>query len=157
MTPLDLSLLFDLAHWFDGGPGFPSEYYYPVAALYLIGLAAGLFLYFAYARRKFREHRLKRRVSETASIWAIALALAGLLLLGLRFATVPYLSARVFLYVTIIASIGSLAYLVFYWYKLYPKRLTSYEARVLHARYASRPKGKSGGSSAKKRKAKKGK
>ncbi|MFH1485441.1 MAG: hypothetical protein ABIH46_05155 [Chloroflexota bacterium] len=142
MEPLDLSLLFNLGHWFDGNPGFPSVYYYVIAGIYVIGLAASVYLYFVYAKGRFREHRFKRRMSGSVSTWAGVLALVALAFLGARYAGIPILSARIFLYLAIVASLGSLTYLLFYWFRLFPGELARYEDMVLRSRYSPKPKGK---------------
>lgn len=154
MLDLDFSKLFDLGHWFEPNPGFPSAYYYVIAALYLGVLAFGVCLYLVYVRDRFREHRYKRRSARRVSIWAGALGAVGLLLLGLRFAEVPFVSARILLYLMLLVSLGALGYFLFYWKRLYPGRLAAYEDRVLKARYAPKPKPKSGVPPSAKRKAK---
>ncbi len=70
------------------------------------------------------------------------MAVVGLVLVGLRFATVPFGSTRILGYLMFLTTLGLTAYLVFYMKKQYAGRLEAYEARVLKARYAPKPKPK---------------
>ncbi|MBI2909421.1 MAG: hypothetical protein HYX92_17385 [Chloroflexi bacterium] len=137
---IDFAKLFDLSHWFDADPGFPSGYYLVLAAIYVAILAASVYGYLVYTRKTFSEHRFKKRVAEGVSLWAGAVAIVALALFALRFAQVPYGSTRILVYLTLLTSVGLAGFLVFYMKRLYPGRLEAYEARLLKARYAPKPK-----------------
>ena len=142
MPPLDWSLLFDGKHWFDPAPGKPTIYYLIILILFALALASSLFIQFYYVRWKFKDHALKRNISRTISFRMGLISLIGLVLLIFRYLGLPYLAARVWLYLTILVGFGFLGYLIRFMSKTYSVKVAEYDQRLLKQKYAHRPRAK---------------
>ena len=135
---VDLSRLFSGEHWFDPNPGPPTQGYALLAFLFAAVLGASLYLYFKKGKL-FGEHRLLLNLASQASIVGIVLGGVGLVLVISRFLTVPYLSARGLVYLTLIALVGVVVYYAYYLLRVLPSKLVRYEAETLRRKYLPKP------------------
>jgi hypothetical protein len=147
MPSIDWSLLLDPGHWFDGNPGSASGWYWIPGLIFLAALGAGLYSYYYLRARRFASHSLHAHLAEVAGIAGISFGLWGLFLLLMRFWGVGLLSARILLYLTLLAGVGMIGYAIFRIRKDYPASLQAYtreeeRKRFLPAPKAGRPKPK---------------
>ena len=140
MPPLDLSLLLNPGHWFDGNPGSASGWYWIPAFLFFAAVAAGLYSYYYLRGRRFTTHALHARMAEVAGIAAISFGLWGLFLLLMRFLGVGLLSARILVYLTLLAGIGMIGYAIYWYSKKYPAKLHAHLREEERKRFLPTPK-----------------
>jgi hypothetical protein len=140
MPPLDLSLLISPAHWLDGSPGSPSAWYWLLVVLFATLAVAGGISYSYLRPTRFRAHALHARLAEIAGMTAASLGLLGLFLLLMRFLNAPLLSARLLLYLTLLATLGSGGYGVYWYIRVYPGRLAAYRKEEERKRFLPQPK-----------------
>ncbi|MCL5265694.1 MAG: hypothetical protein M1343_11005 [Chloroflexi bacterium] len=149
---MDLSRLLNGEHWFDPNPGSPSAIYFILAFLFAVILGAGIYFYVS-RQRLFKDHGLKLKLASQISTIGIALGFAGLALLVLRFLQVPYLSARALIYVVLLATLVAVVYYAYYFARVFPGQLATYDEQAMRRRYLAKP-APAAGRSAKKKKAK---
>jgi hypothetical protein len=147
MPPLDLSLLLNPGHWFDGNPGSASGWYWIPALIFIAAIGAGFYSYYYLKARRFATHALHARMAEVAGIAGISFGFWGLFLLLIRFLGVGLLSARLLLYLTLLAGVGIVVYAIYWYVKKYPARLQAHlrdeeRKRFLPTPKAGRPKPK---------------
>jgi hypothetical protein len=140
MPPLDFSLLLDPGHWFNGNPGSASAWYWIPALIFLAAAGGGLYGYSYLRSRRFATHSLHARMAEVAGIAAVSFGLWGLFLLLMRFWNVGLLSARILLYLTLLAGLGLIGYAVYWYRKQYSAKLTAYLREEEHKRFLPTPK-----------------
>jgi hypothetical protein len=140
MPPLDLSLLLNPGHWFDGNPGSASGWYWIPAFIFLAAVAAGFYSYFYLKDRRFATRQLHARMAEVAGIAAISFGFWGLFLLLIRFLGVGLLSARLLLYLTLLAGVGMIGYAIYWYIKRYPAKLLAHLKEEDRKRYLPTPK-----------------
>ncbi len=139
---LQLQELLDLGHWFDAIPGQPSQIYLVAVIGFTVWTIASIYLYY-FRRKIFAGNGALIGMATRFGPYAIAIGLIGLFLLAMRYAGIPYISVRFLLYVTILAAIGYLGFLVYYLRRRYPARLAEVRAAELRRRYApERKRGK---------------
>ena len=140
MPPLDLSLLLNPSNWFNGNPGSASGWYWIPAIIFLAATAGGFYSYFYLRDRRFAAHGLHARLAEVAGIAAISFGLWGLFLLLMRFWDVGLLSARILLYLTLLAGVGMAGYAIYWYSKVYPARLHAHLREEERKRFLPTPK-----------------
>ncbi len=144
MPPFSLGPLFDGRHWMDPQPGPLSILHFVFAGLLALILVGLTYYYFFRARRRFGEHPFKMRLARRVATYGIVISLAGLVLLGVRYGGVPFLSLPALFYITVLVGLALAGYLGFFLWRRYPSRLAQYERRQLMSRYSPLPKGRSG-------------
>jgi hypothetical protein len=143
MPPLQPGLLFDLNHLFDANPGPPSPIYYAYAAFFLIVLGVGAYGYF-FVRPTF-GNKLRRHYAQLLSVGAMILGGVGVVLIILRFLTVPYVSARALTYFWLVITVIYAIYVVYFLNRIQPRRLRQYQDAYTRLQFRPRPRpGKSG-------------
>lgn len=139
---MHLEKLLEAGHWFNPFPGPPSSLYLLATTGFVLWTVASLFLYY-FRRQIFAGNGALIGILTRFGPAAIAIGLTGLFLLAMRYAGIPYLSIRFLLYLTILAAIGYLGFLVYYFLRRYPARLAEVRAAELRRRYApERKRGK---------------
>lgn len=139
---MHLQELLDSGHWFDSFPGPPSQIYLVAVVVFLIWTAASLYVYY-FRRKIFAGNGALIGMATRFGPYAIAIGAIGLFLLVVRYAGIPYISIRFLLYVTMLAAIGYLGFLVYYLTRRYPARLAEVRAAEVRRRYApERKRGK---------------
>jgi len=152
LPPIDWNKLSDPGHWLDPNPGAPSAYYYYLLLFFLLGLGACLYLYLYHAQKKLAGFPFQRQVVENIGTRGGIAFAAGLVLLGLRLLEVPYLSARILLYLDLLALLALGAYLVYYLIARYHIDKAEYLARLQRQRpIAPRPRPRPAGERRKRR------
>ncbi len=142
MSPLDPSLWLNPAHWLDGNPGSPSPYYLILVVFFALLAVAGGVSYSYLRPGRFRDHALHARLAEVVGMVAASLGLWGLFLLLMRYLNVGILSARILLYLTLLAVLGFAGYLIYFYFKRYPAKLTEYVRGEERKRFLPKPKEK---------------
>jgi hypothetical protein len=140
MPPLDLSLLLNPGHWFDGNPGSASGWYWIPAFIFLAVVAAGFYSYYYLKARRFATHALHARMAEVAGIAALSIGFLGLFLLLMRFLGIGLLSARLLLYLTLLAGVGMIGYAIFWYNKKHPAKLQAHLREEERKRFLPTPK-----------------
>ncbi|HLH74918.1 MAG TPA: hypothetical protein VKX96_16650 [Chloroflexota bacterium] len=136
---MQFSKLLDVGRWFDAFPGPPGPLYLVAVAFFLIWTLASVYLYF-FRRKVFAGNGALIGMMTRFGGYAIAIGLVGLFLLAMRYAGIPYLSIRFLLYVTILAAIGYLGFIVYYLRMRYPARLAEVRAFEMRRRYSTERK-----------------
>lgn len=140
MPPLDLSLLLNPGHWFNGNPGSASGWYWIPAVIFLATTIGGFYSYYYLRDHRFAGHALHARMAEVVGIAAISFGLWGLFLLLLRFLGVGLISARIVLYLTLLAGLGMIGYAIYWYSKKYPTRLRAHLREEERKRFLPTPK-----------------
>lgn len=140
MSPLDLSLLLNPAHWFDGNPGSASAWYWIPAVIFLVATVGGFYSYSYLRTHNFATHALHARMAEIVGIAAVSFGLWGLFLLLMRFLGVGLLSARIVLYLTLLAGVGMIGYAIYWYSKEYAGRLRAQLREEERKRFLPTPK-----------------
>jgi len=139
---VNLQELLDVGHWFDSFPGPPSQVYLVAVVVFLIWTAVSLYVYY-FRRKIFAGNGALIGMATRFGPYAIAIGVIGLFLLAMRYAGIPYISIRFLLYVTMLAAIGYLGFLVYYLTRRYSARLAEVRAAEVRRRYApERKRGK---------------
>lgn len=139
---MNLQELLDVGHWFDSFPGPPSQVYLVAVVVFLIWTAVSLYVYY-FRRKIFAGNGALIGMATRFGPYAIAIGVIGLFLLAMRYAGIPYISIRFLLYVTMLAAIGYLGFLVYYLTRRYSARLAEVRAAEVRRRYApERKRGK---------------
>jgi hypothetical protein len=142
MSPLDLSQLFTPSHWFDGDPGSPSAYYLLLVIFFAALAVAGGVIYWYLRPRRFAANALHSRMAEVSGVAGVSLGLLGLFLLLMRYLTVTILSARLLLYLTLLAVLVLAGYAIYFYVKRYPAMLADQKRDEERKRFMPKPKDK---------------
>lgn len=140
MPPLRWELLLNPAHLFDGNPGPPSPYYWFLVAFFALLSVTGGISYSYLRPGRFKDHALHARIAEVVGMVSASLGLWGLFLLLMRFLNVGILSARILLYVTLLAALGLIGYFGYFYLRRYPVMLKDYLREEERRRYMPAPK-----------------
>ncbi|MBX6770796.1 MAG: hypothetical protein IRY83_03670 [Chloroflexi bacterium] len=132
---LHLRELLSAGHWFDAMPGPPSDLYLVVLLAFLAWTVIAVAVY-RLRRRLFAGNGALIGMGTRFGPYAITIGVIGLLLIAFRYAEVPGLSMRVFLYLTALAALGYIGFLGYYLVRRYPARLAEIRAEELRRRYA---------------------
>jgi amino acid permease len=136
---VQLQKLLDLGRWFNPFPEPPGPLYLVALVVFVVWLGASIAVY-AYRRRFFAGNGARIGMATRFGPYAITIGVVGILLLGMRYASIPYLSVRFLLYLTILVAIGFVVFLAYYLRRRYPARLAAVRAEELRRRYASERK-----------------
>lgn len=132
---MNLAALFDLSRWFDAFPEPPGPLYLVGVIGFTVWTVAGIGVY-RYRRRIFAGRGPVIRVAALFGPWAIVIGVTVLLLLGARYASVPYVSMRFLFYLSLLSAIGFIGFLGYYRYRYYPELVARIRAAELKQRYA---------------------
>ena len=117
---------------------FEDEVFGPLATIYLIIFIAGFLtsavLYWR-APERFKTNALRRRLSRhfaTIFMWVTGV---GLAFFGFRVLGLPFLGIRLWLWVSLVALLVAMGYVVYYMRARYPAERQAYEAQQLKRRY----------------------
>ena len=123
--------------WTD--PGTSVEGPVPIGFATVLGLAmvASLVVWLL-APRIAPQNRVLRRLIVSVVKWALALSAVGLLLLLFRWQIVPFFSKRLWMILWFVGVLGGIAYLGYYWQRIYPQRLAAREDSERRRRYLPR-------------------
>lgn len=142
ISPVQFQGLLDPNHWFDPTPNPPTPAFFVGAAAFVIWTALSLYVYY-FRRRIFAGNGALIGMATRFGPYAIAIGLIGLFLIAVRLAGIPYISIRALLYLTALAALGFLGFLVYYLIRRYPARLAEVRAGEMRRRYApERKRGK---------------
>jgi hypothetical protein len=130
------SKLIDPSRWFQPFPEAPGALYIVVAVAFIIWTIASILVYMR-RRQLFAGNGALIGIVTRFGPYAITIGAIGLFLLAMRYLGVPYISIRFLLYVTVLAAIGYLGFLVYYLRWRYPSRLAAVRAEELRRRYAA--------------------
>lgn len=143
MPPLQPDLLLDSGHLFDANPGPPSAIYFVYAAIFAIVLGVGAYGYFA-VRPTF-SNKLRRQYAQVLSTGAMIIGGVGLVIVILRFLTIPFLSARILVYFWLLVTLAYVVFVVYFLYRVQPRRLREYQEAYTRLQFRPRPRpGKAG-------------
>lgn len=143
MPPTQPDLLLDPAHLFDPNPGPPSAVYFVYAAIFLIVLGVGAYGYFV-VWPTF-GNRLRRYYADILSRGAMIVGGIGLVIVVLRFLTVPVVSARILVYFWLVVTVAYSVFVVYFLYRIQPQRLREYQDAYTRAQFRPRPRAARGG------------
>lgn len=135
MPPLPLDRLFDPTFLFDINPGYPSDWYSILAALFGLILIAAQGLYLWWARPAFARDPYRLRLARRVALTAGSVSSVAILLIAARYLTIPFLSMRFLLILTILVGLGLLAYFAFYMVRVFPTRSAVQEREAARQRY----------------------
>ena len=126
------------SHWFaDVTEPIDSPVYVVLAVVLTIGLVGAIYLRLM-ADGMFDGHRYKQRLARRLSNWAIGLCAAGLTILLFRWQPVPVLSKRLWLYLWWLVIVAGAVYVVYFYRRLYPEHLATFEENERRRRYLPR-------------------
>ncbi len=131
---MQLQKLLDLGRWFTPFPEPPSQIYLVAVVAFAIWTIVSVVLYI-YRRRFFKGRGALIGVVTRLDPYAITIGGLGLFFLAMRYLGIPYFDIRALLYLTTLAAIGYLGFLVYYMYRRYPKRIAEVQAHALKQRY----------------------
>lgn len=132
---VDLKKLVDVGRWFNSFPGPPGPLYLVLVVFFILWTALSIYL-FAFRRKVFAQRPAMKGMATRFGWYAIWIGVLGLLLLGVRYAAIPYFDMRIFLYLTILAALGFAGFLLYYGRVQYPKRVAEIRAFELRRKYA---------------------
>ena len=130
------SKLLDLSRWFAPFPEPPGSIYLVAVVVFGLWTIASVLLYVR-RRQLFAGNGALIGMGTRFGPWAILIGGIGLFLLLMRYLGVPYISIRFLLYVTILAAIGYVGFLIYYLRRRYPGRLAAVRAEEQRRRYAA--------------------
>ena len=136
---MQLAKLLEVGRWFDGFPGPPGPLYLVAVVAFLFWTLASGYLYFT-RRKVFVGNGALIGMVTRLGPYAIAIGLLGLFLLLMRYLGIPYLSIRFLLYLTIVAAVGYVGFIVYYLRVRYPRRVAEVRAFEMRRRYSPQPK-----------------
>lgn len=140
----EIGSLFKLFYWFQLRPGPPSVLYWVLAGFYVAGLG-GSAAYFINVRQRFGDHTYRLGVARRILLAGGILCAFGLIFVAMRFWGIPILSLRFWALLVTLGAVGLAGFLAYYFTRMFPGSLQTFEAEQLRQRYLPRPKGKSGG------------
>jgi|GEM_PF-6498108 len=126
--------LITVSRWFTPFPG-PVGWPEWAALVGFILWTVASSIVFRFRRRFFVGNGALIGAGTRYGPYAIWLGILGLFLLGCRFATVPYVSIRFALYLSILAVVGYLGFLGYYFRKRYPADVAAVRAEETRRRY----------------------
>jgi hypothetical protein len=122
--------------------GWTAGFHSPFLVLFLFIAIAAVVVYFYLFQRRFKNHKLNARLAERASMILTAFAAVGFLLLVFALGRIPFLSAPLWLILSLVAFIAFAGYAVYYYLTVYPSELAKYNREQERARYIPKPKSK---------------
>jgi len=124
-----------------GGEG--PAFYILFLTLFSIVFVAGLVAVFG-AGRLSKDNRLHRRLLARYGSWGIWLGLVGLMAVGLRFATVPLFSKRLWSVLDALAIVAVAAHYFWYRRREYAGELSTYVEQERRRRFQPPRRGRTG-------------
>ena len=118
-------------------------YYIIFLTLFSVVFLAGLVAMFG-ANRLSKDNRLHRRLFGRYGSWGIWLGLVGLMAVGLRFATVPLFSKRLWSVLDALAVVAVAAHYVWYRRHEYAAEMSSYVEQERRRRFQPPRRGRAG-------------
>ncbi len=127
--------LLDPGYLFDLNPGPPSDWYAIVAAIFAVVLLVAQGLYHFWAKSAFAQNAYLLRLARIVVMLAGAVSSVAILLVIARYLTLPFLSMRFLLLLTILVGIGLAAYFVYYMVKIFPMKTAMLARESIRQRY----------------------
>jgi amino acid permease len=127
--------------WFDAFPPAPTPVNLVAVAFFIIWTIASISIY-RFRRRIFAGNGARIGVVTRHGPWAIAIGIIGILLLGARYAGIPYLEMRFLLYLAVLATFGFAGYIAYYLMRHYPAQVQAVRAEEVRRRYTPNRKKK---------------
>jgi amino acid permease len=138
---MQLSKLLEVSRWFVTFPPPPGPINLVAVAFFVLWTIASIGVY-RFRRRLFAGNGARIGMATRFGPYAITIGVIGLILLGCRYAEIPYLSMRFLLYLTGVSALGFLGFLAYYHVWRYPAKLAEVRAHELRRRYEPRPRKK---------------
>jgi hypothetical protein len=126
------------SYLFETFPGEPGLFTYLATGIFIVGLAAGLFVYF---RRQalFGDSPALARVAGRAGFTSAILSAFGLLFALFSFLQVPLLAARFWMAGLLLTGLILIVYLIYYLRVKLPPLLAHYRQEQLRQRFMPHP------------------
>ena len=123
--------------WTD--PGTPVDGPVPTAIAIVLGLAfVASVTVWLLAPRIAPDNRVFRRLVIRVAKWTLAMSALGLFLLLFRWQVVPFFSKRLWTVLWVLGALGGVAYLTYYWRRVYPLRVAAWADNERRRRYLPR-------------------
>jgi hypothetical protein len=119
--------------------GVHSPLYLPAAGVFAIVFLGGIFA-LLFRDRLSDGNRLHLRLIERYGTWASSLGAVGLLIILLRYASVPLFSKRAWTLLAVLSVIAVGAHYVWYRIKYYPEQLAAYLEEERKRRFLPTPR-----------------
>lgn len=139
MPDFDPVRLLDPQYWLDPQPGPPSLVSQLVDILFLLAMFGGLILV-NYANRRLEVHPFKYGLLRRVGRIIVFYSAAVVLIFTVRYLGIPYLGSRVMLLAAGLVGLGLAIYGLFYYFRIYPKRLAEAERQLAVERYKPAPR-----------------
>jgi len=139
MPEFDPARLLDPGYWLEPQPGPPSLVGQLVDILFLLAMFGGLLLV-NYANRRLEAHPFKYGLLQRVGRIVVFYSAAVVLIFTVRYLGIPYLGSRVMLLAAALVGLGLVAYGLFYYFVIFPKRLAEAERQLAVERYMPAPK-----------------
>lgn len=123
MPPIDFSKLIDFGRWIETQPGPASGWYVVLGAVFSVGIALGLYLYWFLARNRFRDQRYYAMLSRNIGQGLLWFCILGLIVVFFRIIDVGFFGMRLWLLLDGILGLILLGYLIWYMLRVYPRRM----------------------------------
>ncbi len=139
MPEFDPVRLLDPHYWLEPQPGAPGLVGQLVDILLLLAMFGGLLLV-NYANRRLETHPFKYGLLQRVGRIIVFYSAVVVLIFTVRYLGIPYLGSRLMLLVAGVVGLGLALYGLFYYVRLYPKRLAEAERQLEIERYKPAPK-----------------
>jgi hypothetical protein len=143
MPTLNPALLLESGYWFNGNPGPPTPITYVLLAVFLVALAASVFVW-QRRRQLFPNQRVKTRLAAQLGPWFAGIALTGVVLMVLRVVEFPILSGRILWLLCLVALVALAAYVAFYMLRRYPTEVARLAREEERRRWMPKPRQRRG-------------
>ncbi|MBI2914386.1 MAG: hypothetical protein HYY08_00520 [Firmicutes bacterium] len=131
-----LAKLFDPGYLFDPSPAGPPSGWYEVLAIAFIVISLAVQgLYYYWARRSFAQDVYHLRLARTVAMFVGAVSSVALILILARYLSLPFLSMRILLILTIVVGLVLAAYFVYYMVRVYPLKTAMAAREAIRQRY----------------------
>lgn len=137
----DLRKFVEVGRWFSPFPGPPGPLYL-VLGLFFVVLVVGSILLYVFRARIFAQKPVLKGMVTRFGWYPFWIGVTGLLLLAARYGQVPYFDMRILLYLTVLAALGFIGFIVYYLRARYPRRVAEWRAFELRRKYAPEPRRK---------------
>ncbi len=139
MPDFDPARLLDPQYWLEPQPGPPGLVGQLVDILFLLAMFGGLLLV-NYANRRLEVHPFKFGLLQRVGRILVFYSAAVVLVFTVRYLGIPYLGSRLMLLAAGVVGLGLVIYGLFYYVRLYPKRLAEAERQLEIERYKPAPR-----------------
>jgi hypothetical protein len=126
---------------FSDPKGVHSPLYVPAAVLFAAVFLAGA-LALIFRHRLCGGNRLSLRLIESYGTWAGTLGATGLVVILLRYASVPLFSKRAWAVLNVLAVFALFGHLLWYRLRIYPDQIAEYREEERKRRFYPTPRGR---------------